>query len=92
MGIGLVSVYLFAGMLSNVGIVKADTTTANQALRIVQQYKGVFTAPPTSITNGWTQTPLLGNGDVGVAVLNNINTMTFVLGKNEFGHSVIMPL
>ena len=81
----MVFVYLFSSMLFNVGIVSADTTTSNHALRIVQQYKGVFTAPP-AITNSdhTTDAPLLGNGDVGVAVLNRIDTMTFILHKNEF--------
>jgi len=28
--------------------------------------------------------PLLGNGDLGVSILNGIDTMTFVMNKNEF--------
>lgn len=85
LGICMVSVCLFSSMLLNVGTVSADSTTSNHALRIVQQYQGVFTAPP-SVTNTdqTTDAPLLGNGDVGVAILNKIDTMTFILHKNEF--------
>lgn len=65
--------------------VNADQITLNHALRIVGPYKGVFTSVPAqSNTNETTDAPLLGNGDVGVAIMNNINTMTFILGKNEF--------
>jgi hypothetical protein len=75
----------FAGILYSVGIVTADPITSAHALRIVSQYKGTFTAPPAqSNTNETTDAPLLGNGDVGVAVMNNIDAMTFILGKNEF--------
>jgi hypothetical protein len=75
----------FASILYSVGIVNADPTTSAHALRIVGQYKGTFTAAPAqSNTNETTDAPLLGNGDVGVAVMNNIDAMTFILGKNEF--------
>jgi len=60
---------------------QGDPTTQNQALRIVKKYTGVFTAPSTQNVN---EAPLLGNGDVGVAVLGNIDAMTFILSKNEF--------
>src|SRR5882762_6682221 len=53
--------------------------------RIAPQYHGTFTAPPSLIdTDQTTNAPLLGNGDVGVAILNNVDTMTFILHKNEF--------
>ena len=68
-----------------VGPARADQTTAAQALRIVEQDKGTFSSPPSlTNTNETTDAPLLGNGDVGVAILNNIDAMTFILGKNEF--------
>jgi alpha-L-fucosidase 2 len=48
-------------------------------------YQGTFTAPPTQTnTNETTDAPLLGNGDVGVAVLGTIDAMTFILSKTEF--------
>ena len=48
-------------------------------------YHGDFQAPPQQVnTDQTTDAPLLGNGDVGVAILNNIDTMTFVIDKNEF--------
>ena len=53
----------------------------NQALL----YKATLTAPPTlTATDQTTDAPLLGNGDLGVAVFGGIDTLTFNLGKNEF--------
>ena len=64
---------------------QADSITANQAWRIVQQYTGVWTSPPGNLTNGETvDAPLLGNGDIGVAVGGSIDDQTFYLGKNDF--------
>jgi hypothetical protein len=52
---------------------------------IAGQYHGTFSAPPTLVdTTGTTDAPLLGNGDLGVAILNGIDTMTFILHKTEF--------
>ncbi|MFC5532596.1 discoidin domain-containing protein [Cohnella yongneupensis] len=63
----------------------ADSITANQGQRIVAQYQGTYTTPPTNSDYGNTpDAPLLGNGDVGVAIVGNINAMVMVLGKNEF--------
>jgi alpha-L-fucosidase 2 len=63
----------------------ADPVTATQAARIVSQYTGVWTTPPTQLTNGeTTDAPLMGNGNVGVAVGGSINDQTFYLGKNDF--------
>jgi len=63
----------------------ADAVTANQAWRIAQQYTGVWTSPPTTLTNGETvDAPLLGNGDIGVAVGGSIANQTMYLGKNDF--------
>jgi alpha-L-fucosidase 2 len=66
-------------------VVLADSTTSTQSLRIVQQYGGAWTSPPTiTDTSGALDAPLLGNGDVGVAILGPPNAMTFILSKNEF--------
>jgi alpha-L-fucosidase 2 len=74
----------------------ADTVTATQATRIVSQYQGVWTTPPTQLMNGATvDAPLLGNGDVGVAVGGSISKQTFYLGKNDFfsaSSNAIKPL
>ena len=74
----------------------ADTVTANQAWRIAQQYSGVWTSPPTTLTNGQTvDAPLLGNGDIGVAVGGTIANQTMYIGKNDFWSSsthAIKPL
>ena len=75
-----------SGILCLLGRVNADQITSTHALRIVGQYKGTFTKVPTNTNTGAapTDAPLLGNGDVGVIVANNIDAMTFILGKNEF--------
>src|SRR5260370_9458653 len=53
----------------------------NLALR----YQGTFTTPPSQTdTQETTDAPLLGNGDVGVAILGTIDAMTFIRGKTEF--------
>lgn len=52
---------------------------------LAAQYQGTFTSPPMLVdTNETTDAPLLGNGDVGVAVLGTIDAMTFILSKTEF--------
>jgi hypothetical protein len=64
---------------------EADPVTATQAMRIVPQYQGVWNSPPTNLTNGETvDAPLMGNGDVGVAVGGSVTNQTFYLGKNDF--------
>jgi hypothetical protein len=53
----------------------------NQALL----YKATMTAPPRlTATDQTTDAPLLGNGDLGVAILGGIDALTFNLHKNEF--------
>ncbi len=53
--------------------------------KLAGTYEGVFSAPPTlNDTDETTDAPLLGNGDLGVSMQNNIDTLTFILGKNEF--------
>jgi alpha-L-fucosidase 2 len=53
--------------------------------KVAALYKGTFAAPPAlTSTDQTTDAPLLGNGDLGVAVLNNVDAMTFILHKNEF--------
>jgi len=61
-----------------------DPTPA-QALRTVAQFQGEWDSPPTNLTNGGTvDAPLMGNGDVGVAVGGSIGDQTFYVGKNDF--------
>ncbi|MBM9503500.1 glycosyl hydrolase family 95 catalytic domain-containing protein [Actinacidiphila acididurans] len=63
----------------------ADPITANQGLATVAKYQGVWTSPPTHLTGGdTTDAPMMGNGDVGVAVGGTIANQTFYLGKNDF--------
>ncbi|HUI92213.1 MAG TPA: hypothetical protein VLX68_08200 [Chitinivibrionales bacterium] len=79
------SACLIAVTFCMTGPVFADQITSTHALRIVNQYKGTFASAPSVIsTDQTTDAPLLGNGDVGVAVLSGISSMTFVIDKNEF--------
>lgn len=46
---------------------------------------GVFRQPPSRIpTDKWTDAPLLGNGDVGVAIEGEAHEQSFYIGKNDF--------
>jgi alpha-L-fucosidase 2 len=46
---------------------------------------GVFRRPPARIpTDTWTDAPLLGNGDVGVAIGGEACQQTYYIGKNDF--------
>ena len=48
-------------------------------------YKATMTAPPKlTDTDQTTDAPLLGNGDLGVAILGGVDALTFNLHKNEF--------
>jgi alpha-L-fucosidase 2 len=58
---------------------------AAQALRTVAQFQGVWNSPPTVLNTGETpDAPLMGNGNLGVAVGGSIDDQTFYLGKNDF--------
>ncbi|MGY5116365.1 glycosyl hydrolase family 95 catalytic domain-containing protein [Streptomyces sp. 900105755] len=61
-----------------------DPTVA-QALSTVARFQGEWNSPPTTLSGGETvDAPLLGNGDVGVAVGGSVDDQTFYLGKNDF--------
>jgi alpha-L-fucosidase 2 len=63
----------------------ADSITSAQAQRIVSQYSPSFSSPGSCCSSeAPSGGPLMGNGNLGVVVVNPINTMTFLLGKNEF--------
>jgi alpha-L-fucosidase 2 len=48
-------------------------------------YKGAFVAPPTvTDSDHTTDAPLLGNGDLGVAIFGGLDAFTLNLHKNEF--------
>ncbi|MFC5824046.1 glycosyl hydrolase family 95 catalytic domain-containing protein [Nonomuraea insulae] len=74
----------------------ADSVTADQAWRVAQRYSGTWTSPPTTLSGGGAvDAPLLGNGDLGVAIGGTISNQTLYIGKNDFfsGSShVIKPL
>ena len=63
--------------------IPADTSASFPEL--AKNYAGVFSAvPKLNETDQTTDAPLLGNGDLGVSIQNNIDTLSFVLHKNEF--------
>jgi alpha-L-fucosidase 2 len=63
----------------------SDPITSAQAQRIVSQYSVAITTPGSCCSSeAPSGGPLLGNGNLGVVIVNPINTMTFLLGKNEF--------
>ncbi|KRF09938.1 LamG-like jellyroll fold domain-containing protein [Paenibacillus sp. Soil787] len=70
------------GIPMSFNIAQADQSP--DPLRIVKNYTGVFTTKPTVFNNHTMDAPLLGNGDVGVAIGGGIDQMTFYAGKNEF--------
>ena len=85
-GAGVVIV-LITSVLTVGGIqtAAADSVTSTQAMRIVSQYTGHWTTPPTVLASGETSDgPLMGNGNVGVVEGGSINNQTFYLGKNDF--------
>ncbi|HTA88577.1 MAG TPA: hypothetical protein VK745_03345 [Polyangiaceae bacterium] len=72
-----------AGLAAGAAGMAVDLTASFP--KLAGTYEGVFTAPPTlNDTDETTDAPLLGNGDLGVSMQNNIDTLTFILGKNEF--------
>jgi len=65
----------------NPGAVTSLPSIPNQALN----YRAALVAPPKVIdTDRTTDAPLMGNGDLGVAIFGGIDAMTFNLHKNEF--------
>ncbi len=86
----LLAVGLLAGQTASSLAPRAAAATVTdptpaQALATVAQFQGVWTSPPANLTGGeTTDAPLLGNGDVGVAVGGSISDQTFYIGKNDF--------
>jgi hypothetical protein len=87
---GLLAAGLFAAESSSPLTPRAAAATvtdptAAQALATVAQFQGTWTSPPTDLSSGeTTDAPLMGNGDVGVAVGGSISDQTFYVGKNDF--------
>ena len=56
-----------------------------ESARIVSQYKGVFTKPPSKVpTNLVVDGPILGNGDVGVTISGEPQAQRYWISKNDF--------
>ena len=56
-----------------------------QPVRRVSRHAGVFVKPPEKVpTNGSVDGPILGNGDVGVALAGPPGNQAWCIGKNDF--------
>jgi alpha-L-fucosidase 2 len=74
----------YAGSVGSAGSAGAPNTSASFP-QLAKQYQGVFTTVPQGNDSDETpDAPLLGNGDLGVSMQNAIDTLTFILHKNEF--------
>ena len=83
--VGIALLLTACGRGEDVVLGREGAPTVYSLTPIAAQYHGTFTAPPTLVdTDETTDAPLLGNGDLGVAILNGIDTMTFILDKTEF--------
>ena len=83
--LGLTALQTASPLASRAQAATVTDPTAAQALATVAQFQGEWTSPPTNISGGeTTDAPLMGNGDVGVAVGGSINDQTFYIGKNDF--------
>jgi alpha-L-fucosidase 2 len=73
-----VSLALLASVVSMAGAV--DTATQH-----VARHKAIFVEPPRHVPSpGMPDGPLLGNGDVGVAIAGPPQEQRFYIGKNDF--------
>ncbi|HUT25528.1 MAG TPA: LamG-like jellyroll fold domain-containing protein [Sumerlaeia bacterium] len=71
------------GACSMIG--KDATAPSSEAMEIVSRCTAVFSEPPQRIPTGAVvDAPLLGNGDVGVAVAGPPQYQLFYIGKNDF--------
>ena len=83
--IGIALLLVACGRGQDVVLGTEGAASTDSVPPIAGQYSGTLSAPPTLVdTDQTTDAPLLGNGDLGVAILNGIDTMTFVLHKTEF--------
>ncbi len=63
----------------------ADPSDADAALQIVGKYKAEFTSPPKHVpTRKVVDGPILGNGDLGVAIGGPPELQRFYISKNDF--------
>jgi alpha-L-fucosidase 2 len=75
----VVSLFVIAFALSGAG------NAAHAALDHVAKHTAIFTQPPKRVpTQGMPDGPLLGNGDVGVALAGPPEAQVFYIGKNDF--------
>jgi hypothetical protein len=85
MAAGLFAAQSVSSLVSRAEAAVVTDPTGAQALAAVAQFQGVWSAPPSDLSGGeTTDAPLMGNGDVGVAVGGSINDQTFYVGKNDF--------
>ena len=72
-------------LLCAVTAAAGENPVADNALRAVERYPGVFTSPPGRVPHNLVvDGPILGNGDVGVVLGGPPEQQTFYVGKNDF--------
>ncbi len=72
----------------------SQTHMAAPVPAIVASHKIYFTGPAHYMpTKKMTDAPLLGNGDIGVAIAGNPDSLSFYMGKNDFwGVQIASPM
>ncbi|KRF09937.1 glycosyl hydrolase family 95 catalytic domain-containing protein [Paenibacillus sp. Soil787] len=80
-----VSLQIYSNPVLAAPIDDANAITSQNAQNIASKYSGVRNTPPTLIPSpSNTDAPLIGNGDVGVAVGGGASNLTFYVGKTDF--------
>lgn len=77
--------FLVAAASASLAWAGEESSTHDNAKTIVSRYEGVWTAPPRRApSNGNTDAPLLGNGDIGVLVGGAPEKQQFWISKCDF--------
>src|ERR1039457_6662055 len=80
-----VKLLVLAGRIALLTVWFGTVNSANAAFDHVSKHLAVFAEPPKHVpTQGMPDGPLLGNGDVGVALAGPPEMQRFYFGKNDF--------
>ena len=82
---GTLALVSVAAALLAASAMAGENNVGEHALRLVARHRGVFTAPPRRVpTNKVVDGPVLGNGDVGVAMAGPPESQLWCISKNDF--------
>ena len=77
--------WILTGRIALLSVWFGVVNSADAAFDPVSKHVAVFTEPPKHVpTQGMPDGPLLGNGDVGVALAGPPEAQRFYIGKNDF--------